>query len=78
MKLHLVDGTYELFRAYYGAPKRRNAAGREVGAAEGLLRSLRLLLRDEDVTHVACAFDRVIESCRTRRARRYICILISE
>jgi 5'-3' exonuclease len=60
----LVDGTYELFRAYYGAPKRANASGREVGAASGFFRTLRLLLRDEAVTHVACAFDHVIESFR--------------
>lgn len=64
MKVHLVDGTYELFRAYYGAPKRVNASGREVGAALGVLRSLAYMLRSDDVTHVACAFDRVIESFR--------------
>jgi 5'-3' exonuclease len=64
LKVHLVDGTYELFRAYYGAPKRANASGREVGASTGLLRSLVLLLRGDDVTHVACAFDHVIESFR--------------
>jgi 5'-3' exonuclease len=64
LKVHLVDGTYELFRAYYGAPKRSNASGREVGASTGLLRSLLLLLRGDDVTHVACAFDHVIESFR--------------
>ena len=64
MKVHLVDATYELFRAYYGAPKKRNAAGREIGAALGLLRSLLLMLRDEEVTHVGCAFDHVIESFR--------------
>ena len=64
MKVHLVDGTYELFRAYYGAPKRTNASGREVGACTGLLRSLLLLLREDDVTHAACAFDHVIESFR--------------
>ncbi len=64
MKVHLVDATYELFRAYYGAPKKTNPAGREIGAALGLLRSLLLMLRDEDVTHVGCAFDHVIESFR--------------
>lgn len=64
IQVHLVDGTYELFRAYYGAPKRQSSAGREVGAATGLLRSLSMLLRDDTVTHVACAFDHVIESFR--------------
>ena len=63
MKVHLIDGTYELFRAYYGAPKRTNASGREVGACIGLLRNFLLLLRGM-VTHVACAFDHVIESFR--------------
>ena len=64
MKVHLVDGTYELFRAYFGAPKKTGLSGREVGACAGILRSLLFLLRDEDVTHVACAFDHVIESFR--------------
>jgi len=64
MKIHLIDGTYELFRAYFGAPPRRNQSGAEVGAVSGILRSLLLLLRDDDVTHIACAFDHVIESFR--------------
>lgn len=63
MKVFLIDGTYELFRAYFGAPK-KFVSGREVGASAGLLRSLLLLLRDETVTHVAAAFDHVIESFR--------------
>lgn len=64
MQVHLVDGTYELFRAFYGAPSARTADGREVGAARSLLRSLRALLRQDGVTHVGCAFDTVIESFR--------------
>jgi len=64
MKVHLVDGTYELFRAYYGAPSATGPDGREVGAARGLLRSLLSLLTSPEVTHVACAFDHVIESFR--------------
>lgn len=64
MQLHLIDGTYELFRAYYGAPSASNSAGQEVGATRGLLRSLAALLRDPDCTHVAIAFDHVVESFR--------------
>jgi len=64
MRMHLVDGTYELFRAYYGAPDAAAPDGREVGATRGLLRSLLALLREDGVTHVACAFDTVIESFR--------------
>jgi len=63
MKIHLVDGTYELFRAYYGAPS-AVADGHEVGATRGILASLLSLLREPEVTHVGCAFDHVIESFR--------------
>ena len=66
MKLHLIDGTYELYRSYYGAPKARGPKGNEVGAVRGLLRSMIALLRGDDVTHVAIAFDQVIESFRNQ------------
>ncbi len=64
MKVHLVDGTYELFRAFYGAPAATTGTGREVGAARALARSLLALVRSEGATHVAVAFDSVIESFR--------------
>ena len=64
MKIHLVDGTYELFRNYFGAPPKKAPDGREVGATLGLLRSLLMLLTSPEVTHVACAFDHVIKSFR--------------
>ncbi|MDE0911286.1 MAG: flap endonuclease, partial [Myxococcota bacterium] len=64
MNLHLIDGTYELYRSYFGAPKTRGPGGVEVGAVRGLLRSMIALLRQNEVTHVAIAFDHVIESFR--------------
>src|SRR5882672_2302438 len=64
MKVHLIDGTFELFRAYFGAPSSETADGFEAGAVRGLLRSLLALLGEPGVTHVAIAFDHVIESFR--------------
>ena len=64
MKIYLVDGTYELFRSFYGPPPKKAPDGREVGATVGLLRSLLLLIKDPEVTHVGCAFDHVVESFR--------------
>ena len=64
MKVHLVDGTYELFRHHFGAPPRQSPDGREVGATVGLLRSLFALVSTPGVTHIACAFDHVVESFR--------------
>ncbi|HEX7843409.1 MAG TPA: 5'-3' exonuclease H3TH domain-containing protein [Kofleriaceae bacterium] len=75
MQIHLIDGTYELFRAWFGAPK-ASAHGREVGAVRSLVRSFSTLLsRTAQVrpgadparlpmTHAGVAFDHVIESFR--------------
>jgi 5'-3' exonuclease len=63
MVVHLVDGTFELFRCWFGSP-RATAEGAEVGAARGLLRTFHGLVTTEGATHVAVAFDRVIESFR--------------
>jgi len=71
MKIHLVDGTYELFRSYFGAPPKKGPDGREVGATIGLLRSLFMLVSTPGITHVACAFDHVIESFRNDLFTRY-------
>ena len=64
MQVHLVDGTYELFRMFYGAPSSTDAEGREIGATRALMRNLAALVRSDGVTHVAVAFDTVIESFR--------------
>ena len=63
MQIHLIDGTYELFRHFYGMPSARNAGGHEVGAARGVVGSMFGLL-EGGATHVAIATDRVIESFR--------------
>jgi len=64
MKVHLVDGTYELFRAHFAVPSVSAPDGREIGAVRGLVQTMLALLRESDVTHVAVAFDSVIESFR--------------
>jgi len=69
MRLHLVDGTYELFRAHFSPrPGHLDAAGRDRKATVGLLASLLALLADaqEKVTHLAVAFDNPILSFRNR------------
>lgn len=62
--LHLVDATYELFRAYTAIPSRLGPQDQEVAAVGGLISILLKLLREPGVTHVACATDTVIESFR--------------
>ena len=64
VKVHLVDGTYELFRAHFGAPAMQAPDGREVGASRAFLRSTVAWLRTGEVTHAAFAFDHVVESFR--------------
>ncbi len=65
MRVHLVDGTYELFRAHYSPrPDRVDPDGRDVKATVGLVSSLLAMLDTEDVTHVAVAFDNPIRSFR--------------
>jgi 5'-3' exonuclease len=63
--VHLIDGTYELFRHFYAVPSARDAAGREVGAVRGVVGSV-LGMINRGVTHVAVATDHVIESFRNR------------
>ncbi len=58
--VHLVDGTFELFRCFHGAPRALNSEGREVGAARGLLATLTSLLNEPGVSHVTVAFDSVV------------------
>ena len=64
MKLHLVDATFELFRAFFSRPAENGPDGRPVNAVRGLIESMLSLLREDDLTHVAAATDHVIESWR--------------
>ena len=61
--IHVIDGTYELFRHYYALPSALDADGREVAAVRGVLASIRSLAR-EGATHIGVATDHVIESFR--------------
>ena len=63
MDVHLVDGTYELFRHYYALPSARDTEGREVAAVRGVLASVLGMIKD-GATHIAVATDHVIESFR--------------
>ena len=70
MDVHLVDGTYELFRHYYAMPSAVDAGGQEVAAVRGVVASL-LGMVTGGATHVAVATDHVIESFRNRLWRGY-------
>ena len=73
-RLHLVDGTYELFRAHFSKrPARTDPQGRDVKATVGLVSSLLGLLEDaeEAPTHLVVAFDNPIESWRNERFPPY-------
>ncbi len=63
-RLHLIDATFELFRAYFAMPGEKSPDGREIGAIRGLISSMLALLHEPDVTHVGAATDQVIESFR--------------
>src|SRR3981081_2791522 len=63
MEVHLVDGTYELFRHYYALPSPRDGDGREVAAVRGVLGSV-LGMINGGATHIAVATDHIIESFR--------------
>jgi 5'-3' exonuclease len=63
LDVHLIDGTYELFRHFYAVPSARDADGREVGAVRGVVASV-LGMLNRGATHVGVATDHVIESFR--------------
>ncbi len=63
MDIYLLDGTYELFRHFFGVPSQRDAAGYEVGAVRGVLASV-IGMFEDGVTHLGVATDHVVESFR--------------
>jgi 5'-3' exonuclease len=65
VEVHLVDGTYELFRHFYALPSARDAGGQEVAAVRGVVGSI-LGMLNAGATHVGVATDHVIESFRNR------------
>ena len=70
MDVHLIDGTYELFRHYYAVPSAIDEEGREVGAVRGVVASV-LGMINRHATHLGVATDHVIESFRNRMWRGY-------
>jgi len=63
MRVHLVDGTYELFRYHFGSPSHITASGQEVAATRGVVGTV-LQLVEQGATHLGVATDHVIESFR--------------
>jgi 5'-3' exonuclease len=70
LDIHLVDGTYELFRHYYAVPSARDAGGAEIGAVRAVVGSV-LGMINKGATHVGVATDHVIESFRNKLWRGY-------
>ncbi len=71
MKVHLIDGTFELFRHFFAVPSATAPDGTEVGATKGIIRSLCALLKQPEASHVAFSFDHVIESFRNEMFAGY-------
>ena len=63
MNVHLIDGTYELFRHFFAVPSSKNDSGQEIGAVRGVLGSVFSMI-DAGSTHLGVATDHVVESFR--------------
>ena len=63
MDVHLIDGTYELFRHFFAVPSATDSKGQEIGAVRGVLGSV-LSLIEQGATHIGVATDHVVESFR--------------
>ena len=71
MLVHLLDGTYELFRHFYALPSSKDAQGHEVAAVRGVVSSVLGMIRGGETTHIGVATDHVIESFRNSLWRGY-------
>src|SRR5678809_1255815 len=71
MIVHLLDGTYELFRHFYALPSSKDAQGHEVAAVRGVVSSVLGMIRGGETTHIGVATDHVIESFRNSLWRGY-------
>ena len=71
MLVHLIDGTYELFRHFFALPSSRDAQGQEVAAVRGVVSSVLGMIRGGEATHIGVATDHVIESFRNSLWRGY-------
>jgi 5'-3' exonuclease len=71
VQIHLLDATYEIFRAHFGRPPHAGADGTPVAATLGLCESVASLLREDGVTHLGAATDHVIHSWRNDRFADY-------
>src|SRR6476646_10129059 len=63
MDVHLIDGTYELFRYFFAVPATADVNGQEIGAVRGVLRSV-LSMIERGATHIGVATDHIVESFR--------------
>jgi len=63
MNVHLIDGTYELFRHFFAVPSAKNDSGQEIGAVRGVLASVFSMI-EAGATHLGVATDHVVESFR--------------
>jgi 5'-3' exonuclease len=71
MRVHVIDGTYELFRHFYALPSAKDEQGREVAAVRGVVSSVLGMIRSGEATHIGVATDHVIESFRNTLWRGY-------
>src|SRR6201986_672905 len=63
MEIHLLDGTYELFRHFFAVPPATDSSGQEIGATRGVVACV-LLMIEQGATHIGVATDHVVESFR--------------